>query len=76
MHREDESGIVRSGLDVVAKPEDVVVHRARHRQLRVAPHIAEQLLAADDLAAVGDEIAQQLEFMRLQLEVAVPSRNG
>ena len=71
----DVSGSVGAGLELRPQLGDVVVHRARDGELVVAPDVAEQLLAADDFIAMGDQIAQQLELARRERDPPSPPRD-
>src|SRR5581483_3386916 len=55
-------------LDLLPQPRDVDVHRARQRHLVVPPHVGQQLLARQRLAAPIDEVPQQLELARRQID--------
>ncbi len=65
---EDVLRVARVGLDLLAQPGHVHVDGARRRHRVVAPHLVEQLLARERRAAVLDEVAQQLELPRRQLD--------
>ena len=74
---EDVLRVPRNRLDFLAQPGDVDVDGARRRHRVVAPDLVEQLLAGQRRAAVLDEVAQQLELARRQLErLAVPGDLG
>src|SRR5688500_13849817 len=73
VHGENVLRMARVGLDLLPKPGDVDVDRARRGHGVVAPDFVEQLVARQRRAAVLDEVAQQLEFTRRQLNLGIIS---
>ena len=65
---EDVLRMARIWLDLLPQPGDVDVDGARRRHRVVAPDFVEQLVARQRGAAVLDEVAQQLELARRELE--------
>ena len=55
------------GLELVAKPEDEVVHGARERRVRIAPDQVQQLVAGHHVAGPFGEAVQDLELAIGQL---------
>ena len=60
--------LVRGALDLLPQLRDEVVDRARGRRFLVAPDLVEDLLARHDLSGVRDEVAEQIEFARRELD--------
>ena len=56
------------GLQLVAKPEDEVIHGARERRVRVAPDQVEQLVPRHHVAGPFGEAVQDLELPVGQLD--------
>src|SRR5581483_4940437 len=56
-------------LDGLPQLDDVVVDRARRREDVVAPDLVEELVPRDDLARVLDEVLQDLELARGEVEL-------
>ena len=50
------------GLQLVAEPEDEVVHGARQRRIRVTPHQVQQLVPRHDVADPLGQAVQDLEL--------------
>src|SRR5688572_2303993 len=61
-------GMTGIGLQLVAKPEDEVVHRARQRRVGVAPDQVQQLVPRDHLAGSFGEAVEDLELPVGQLD--------
>ena len=64
----DVNGMARIGLELVAKPEDEVVHGARERRVRVAPYPVEQLVPGHHVAGPFSQAVQDLELPVGQLQ--------
>ena len=62
MHRDDVLGVRGVVLDLLAELGDVHVHGAGEGDGVVVPDGVEELLAGDDLAAVLDEVGEELEL--------------
>src|SRR5262249_21759815 len=56
------------GFDLLPQPGDVDVDRPRQRRLVVAPDVREQRIARQCGAAMHDEMSQQLELARGQID--------
>jgi hypothetical protein len=54
--REDELGMCRVFLELLPQGRDVNVDGARDWSCVVAPDVVEQLVAGQELAAMGDEV--------------------
>src|SRR3954467_12604068 len=65
---EDVLGFVRRSLDLLPGLRHEVVDGARGRRLFVTPALVEDLLAGDDLSGVGDEVAEQVELARGEVD--------
>src|SRR3989442_9996051 len=73
VHGHEEAGLRGPLLDLLAQLRHVHVHRARQRGGVVVPHGVEQLLAAHHLAAALDEVLEEAQLARRQIEgPAVP----
>ena len=59
--------MARIGLELVAKPEDEVVHGARERRVRIAPDQVQQLVPRYHMAGPFGEAVQDLELSVGQL---------
>ena len=68
MHRDQMPRLAPARLDLLPQPRHVRVDRARERGAVVAPDVIEQRLAADDFVRVVDEVAQDAELARRELE--------
>src|SRR5262249_2979953 len=55
-------------LDLLSQSSDVDVDCPRQRHVVVSPHLGEQLVARQRRAAVLDEMSQQLELARRQIQ--------
>src|SRR5690242_9649756 len=66
----NELRILRIALDLLTQPRDVDVDGARHRHLVVAPHFRQQLIARQRRPAMRDEMPEQLELARGQIDRA------
>src|SRR5207247_2544378 len=58
----------RVGLDLLPQAGDVDVHGAREWHLVVSPYLGQQLVSRQRRAAMGDEMSQQLELARRQVD--------
>src|ERR1044071_1112623 len=68
MHRDDVVRVSWRILDLLPELRDVHVDRARQREVLVPPDDVEEAVARHDLAAVLDEVLQDVEFARRQLD--------
>src|SRR5688500_9945351 len=68
VHGENVLRMARVGLDLLAQPGDVDVDRARRGHGVVTPDFVQQLVAGERGAAVLEEIAQELELARGELQ--------
>src|SRR5262245_7364289 len=68
VHGEDVLRLVRRRLDLLPQLRDEVVDGPRGRGFLVAPDLIEDLLAGHDLAGVRDEIPQEVEFARREVD--------
>ena len=66
------SGDLGVALDLLAKTRDVDVDGARQRRLVVPPHLRQQLVARQRRAAMLDEVPQQLELARREIDGLLP----
>src|SRR5215470_3060416 len=57
-------------LEFLAQAQHVGVHRACGRKLLVAPHLVEEAVARDHLAAMLDQIAEKIELLARQPHLA------
>src|SRR5690348_15585755 len=57
-------------LEFLAEPQHVGVDRPGGGKLLVAPHLVEEAVAGDHLAAVLDEIAEEVELLARQPHLA------
>ena len=69
MHGDDQGGILRTILDLLAKLGDVHVHGAGERHVVVAPDGVQSPLSGQNLAPVIDHEPQRLELPWGQQEV-------
>src|SRR6185369_14610759 len=65
---EDVLGFLGRSLDLLPQLRHEVVDRARRRRLLIAPDLVEDLLARDDLAGVRDQVAEQIELARGEVD--------
>ena len=72
---EDEFGGLGVGLDLLTQTGDVHVDGPRQRHLVVAPHVRQQRVARQRRAAMLDEVPQQLELARRQLDGLAAARD-
>src|SRR5262249_3407805 len=56
-------------LELLAEPEHVGVHGPRRGEALVAPHLVEEPLPRQDLPAVLDQIAQEVELLARQADL-------
>src|SRR6188768_1470894 len=68
MRRDDELRMPRVGFDLLPQPGDVHVDRARGGHRVIAPDFVEELVARERGAAVFDEVLEQQELARGDLE--------
>ena len=68
VHGEDVLRVARVVFELLPQPGDVDVDGPRRRHRVVAPHLVEQLVARQRGAAMLDEVPQQLELARGQVE--------
>ena len=61
-HRQDVPGVGGIGFDLRPQPPDVDVDEAPVAEVVVSPDPVEELFAAEDLARVGGQLAQQPEL--------------
>src|SRR5687767_6690456 len=73
VERDDESRLGRVAFDLLAQFGDVVIDRAAEG-VPVAPDFVEQLIAGHRLAAMPDEILQQLKLTGGEFERATRLR--
>ncbi len=66
--RQDKLGVVRVGLELLAQPGHMHIDGAGRDQRIVAPDVVEQHIARERDAAVLDEVAQQPELKRRELD--------
>src|SRR5688572_17231562 len=62
-HREDVARVVDVVLDLLAKPRDEVVDRARGAEVVVAPDLVQDRIALEHLPLGAHEVAQELELL-------------
>src|SRR5882757_5549848 len=65
---EDVLGFVGRSLDLLPQLRHEVVDGPRGRRFFVAPDLVENLLAGHDLAGVRDEVAQEIELARGEVD--------
>src|SRR5262245_9423863 len=68
VHREDELRVPGIRFDLLTQPGDVHVHRSGGRNGVVAPDLVQQLLSRERRAAMLDEVTQQSELPRGELD--------
>jgi hypothetical protein len=68
VNREDVLGSVGRAFDFLPQLGDEIVDGARGGKLFVAPYLVENLFAGDHLAGMLDEVAEQIEFARGELD--------
>src|SRR5439155_17750202 len=62
-------------LELLPEAQDVGVHGPRGGELLVAPDLVEQPVSRDDLVAVLDQIAQQIELLASQAHFLAPAED-
>ena len=62
-------GCAGIGFDLLPEARDGVVHRSRGRRVRIAPDLAQQLVARDDAALVFGQVAEQFELAVRQVQL-------
>src|SRR5438105_895319 len=67
-HRDDRRRIA----ELPPHLADMDVHRSRVTGERVAPHALEQLVARQDEAAVVEQLPEEIELLRRELDLVVP----
>src|SRR5262245_66642238 len=60
---QDEDGAIGVGFELPAELQDVRVDSPRRGKPLVSPHFVEQPLARDHLAAMGDQVNEQVELL-------------
>src|SRR2546426_8100876 len=65
---QDVLRLVGCALELLAQLRHEVVDRARGRRLLVAPDLIEDLFSGDDLAGVADQIPEQIELARREVD--------
>src|SRR5262245_41792944 len=73
--RLDPARVLRLVLDLLAEPGDVVVDGTGRREDVVAPDVVQQRLARQHFAPVLDEVRQDPELARRELEIAPALRH-
>jgi hypothetical protein len=68
--RDDIGGITRCIFEFLTEFGDVVIHGPSEGKMMIAPHCIQQLIAGDGFTAPLDEVFQNVELPRRELEDA------
>ena len=70
VHRHDEPRLLGIRFQFVSQMNDVRVDRAGVRVILIAPHRIQQAVAAERFRGMGDEVGEQGELLRRELDGA------
>src|SRR6185369_6849947 len=70
MRGQDVHGALGIALEFLAQSQDMRVHRPGRRKLIIAPDLVEQAIPRDHLSLVLHEIAQEIELLAGELDLA------